>query len=98
MSGERERERESSQAVRMNGVLKQTGVIRYLMQIALRESPMYEEHIFDYCRHWCSLTLVAVFAVDFANNQRKFRGGFLSEAFCLLASCIKQSVSALARI
>lgn len=43
-------------------------------------------------RDYCSLTLVAV---EFSNNQRKFRADFLSEG-CLLGSCIKQSVSALA--
>lgn len=43
---ESEREKFSSRAVRMNGVLKKkTGVIRYLMQIALCDSPMYEENI-----------------------------------------------------
>lgn len=42
---ERELEKFSSRAVRMNGVLKKTGVIRYLMQIALCDSPMYEENI-----------------------------------------------------
>lgn len=42
---ERERDKFSSRAVRMNGVLKKTGVIRYLMQIALCDSPMYEENI-----------------------------------------------------